>query len=232
MKPTPPSTPSIHPARQPTSLAPSALRGPFSSLAHDNYARALDWITRYAPRSIQGRNGSAACFLVAVRLIHRFGLDEHQALAALHFYNDSGKCEPPWSTRELEHKLDDVLRTQPRRSFVAFRSVASTTEPRACPRPPHRPTNRVQPAPAETQDRLFRQWQAEAPRIFDTFRFSPADWLRISPAPIPADPHLHGLLFLRALPPEECVWIAQSVKFSGHPRPACPILCGQCRAKG
>jgi hypothetical protein len=37
----------------------------------DDYDRAISWITNYAPRSIQGHNGSGACFLVALKLIHR-----------------------------------------------------------------------------------------------------------------------------------------------------------------
>lgn len=59
--------------------------------------------------AIQGADGSSKCFRVACKLVGYFGLDRQDALHLMMTeYNP--RCSPPWSQREIEHKLDGALR--------------------------------------------------------------------------------------------------------------------------
>jgi hypothetical protein len=40
-------------------------------------------------------------------LVHGFGLSREHALKFLEIYNT--RCQPPWSAKELEHKVDDAI---------------------------------------------------------------------------------------------------------------------------
>jgi hypothetical protein len=57
------------------------------------------------PGAIQGQHGSNPTYQVACET-QRFGLDDGAAMAILSEYN--GRCVPPWSERELRHKLDEA----------------------------------------------------------------------------------------------------------------------------
>ena len=61
-----------------------------------------------ADPAIEGSDGSGTMFKVACVLVWGFGLDPEQALLLLSEYN--ARCQPPWSEKELRHKLDDVLK--------------------------------------------------------------------------------------------------------------------------
>lgn len=64
------------------------------------------WIMRV--ESIQGRNGSGQCFRVACRLADS-GMGWDEAIAWLQVWNE--RCaEPPWSEKELRHKLDGAFK--------------------------------------------------------------------------------------------------------------------------
>jgi hypothetical protein len=153
---------------------------------------------------------------LAAKVIHRFGLDADEALAALDFYNRTGKCSPRWSLPELQHKIEDALQTEPRRSPGA-RSLPVSFPERASGSARIRRVSHVSPAPLQTKERLIREAQQAAPAIFETFRFSPDDWRKASPAPIPERPETHGPFFLKGLPPGECVWLAENETCSGQP---------------
>lgn len=59
--------------------------------------------------AIQGANGSKALFRAACKLVGHFNLDPQDALQLLTAeYNP--RCTPPWSERELEHKVADAMR--------------------------------------------------------------------------------------------------------------------------
>jgi hypothetical protein len=58
------------------------------------------------PPAISGSGGHAATFAVAVALRWGFDLTEDEAWRILLEYNERG--EPPWSERELRHKLDSA----------------------------------------------------------------------------------------------------------------------------
>ncbi len=66
-------------------------------------------ITRYlelCPGAISGEGGHNATFHIACVLVHGFDLPASQALDFLRWYNQ--KCQPPWSEKELRHKIEDA----------------------------------------------------------------------------------------------------------------------------
>jgi hypothetical protein len=67
-------------------------------------------VTRWimAVDSIEGSNGSNACFKVACRLVDA-GFVWEEAWRWLCLWNASGKAIPPWSEAELRHKLRDAF---------------------------------------------------------------------------------------------------------------------------
>lgn len=73
--------------------------------------RALRYLQKL-PLSIQGQGGSDVCFKAACRLAHKFGLDRKASLAVLAEWNKT-HCQPPWSAKELAHKVDSALKSKP-----------------------------------------------------------------------------------------------------------------------
>jgi hypothetical protein len=75
-----------------------------------NSAQTLaDRARRYVekmPEAISGSGGHDALFAVASVLIHGFDLPEADAWQILIEYN--ARCQPPWSERELRHKLSSA----------------------------------------------------------------------------------------------------------------------------
>jgi hypothetical protein len=80
---------------------------------------ALDWsllfekrIKPYLDRSEPSITGEGGChnktFSVACEVINGFGLSFEEGLQAMRYYNL--KCVPPWSEKELEHKVDDAVK--------------------------------------------------------------------------------------------------------------------------
>ena len=65
-------------------------------------ARARAYASKMPP-AISGQHGHDATFSVACALVHGFALGESDALNILLEYN--GRCSPPWSEKELRHKL-------------------------------------------------------------------------------------------------------------------------------
>ena len=59
------------------------------------------------PSAISGAGGHPATFRAACECV-RFGLGDADALALLREYNR--RCSPPWSEKELAHKLADARR--------------------------------------------------------------------------------------------------------------------------
>ena len=76
-------------------------------------SRIMDYIRTTEP-SVQGQNGSGTTFGVLGRLWHGFALSAAELAEWARVYN-AEKCDPPWSEKELAHKVDDVIsRWQPR----------------------------------------------------------------------------------------------------------------------
>lgn len=85
--------------------------------------RAKAYLQKAEP-AISGQRGHDAAYRIACRLRCDFGLSLDESLAALVDWNS--RCEPPWSERELRHKLEDAakepqtnrLRDAPRHGYV------------------------------------------------------------------------------------------------------------------
>jgi hypothetical protein len=69
--------------------------------------RASHYVDRMPP-AISGQRGHDATFKVALVLVRGFLLPEHLALDLLRDY--SARCVPPWSDKELKHKIDSAAR--------------------------------------------------------------------------------------------------------------------------
>jgi hypothetical protein len=76
-------------------------RGPVG----DAEKRARQYVARM-PAAVAGANGHGAAFEVALALVQGFALDDSTALEIMHTYNE--RCLPPWSERELQHKIDSA----------------------------------------------------------------------------------------------------------------------------
>lgn len=84
---------------------PSNFSGHVSPADHRRaVTRAAAYLATMAP-GIQGQNGSGATFRAACEL-YRFGLSDAEAGSLLDQFN--GRCVPPWSDDELQHKLSDA----------------------------------------------------------------------------------------------------------------------------
>jgi hypothetical protein len=79
-------------------------------------------IERYVdacPAAISGQRGHNQTFKVAISLVRGFALSQREALVFLRRYNE--RCYPPWSERELRHKLVSAANFRPKEGR-AFKS--------------------------------------------------------------------------------------------------------------
>lgn len=107
----PPAVPSPIPAR--------------SSPSTPDQAKAIERARAYVakmPPSIQGSNGSAAAMAVARALVWGFALDSETAygIFASEF---NPTCVPPWSEREILHKLADASKPSDRKPYGWLRDA-------------------------------------------------------------------------------------------------------------
>lgn len=68
-------------------------------------------IARYlmkVPPAVEHENGSGTTIYVACQLVHGFALSREDALYWMRQYNPV--CRPPWSEKELAHKVDDAIK--------------------------------------------------------------------------------------------------------------------------
>lgn len=74
----------------------------------DVFERARSYIDRI-PGAISGQRGHDQTFNVALALIRGFGLTDADARTLMHEY--SRRCDPPWSDRQIEHKIQSARAT-------------------------------------------------------------------------------------------------------------------------
>src|SRR5487761_2581327 len=80
-------------------------------------AKAHAYLAKLPP-AIAGQGGHAATFTAACRLVE-FGVAEANAVEILSEWNRT-HCQPPWTERDLRHKLADAYRSaSPRDCFTA-----------------------------------------------------------------------------------------------------------------
>jgi len=81
----------------------------------DIVERANRYVAKIPP-AVSGQGGHNQTFHVACILVIGFGLESEQALAIMQEYNQ--RCQPPWSDRELQHKLADAEKQTGERGFL------------------------------------------------------------------------------------------------------------------
>lgn len=75
-----------------------------------NVARAIRYVLKMKD-SVQGENGSDRAFAAACRVVGPpFFLNDTEAMSALGVFNQH-KCSPPWSEKELRHKLEGARKS-------------------------------------------------------------------------------------------------------------------------
>lgn len=68
------------------------------------------------PAAIAGANGHSQTFAAATSLVHGFGIEPDRAFSILQTeYNP--RCQPPWSDRELQHKVNQAATKPHERPF-------------------------------------------------------------------------------------------------------------------
>jgi len=78
----------------------------------DRARRYLDRI----PPSISGQGGHNAAFHAACVLIHGFGLNTSEAMILMDEFNR--RCDPPWSERDLVHKVESAQKQPGERNYL------------------------------------------------------------------------------------------------------------------
>lgn len=80
-----------------------------TAVPHDVVEQVRRYIDRI-PKAIQGQNGSSATLTVATRVVVDFNI-AHDSDAALQLMREySQRCQPPWTDKELRHKLKEADR--------------------------------------------------------------------------------------------------------------------------
>ena len=95
-------------------------------------ARASAYVAAMPP-AISGNRGHDATFAVASALVHGFALSRDQAWPIMLEFN--ARCDPPWSEKDLEHKLDDATKltrhSKPRGHLLGERFPVTSQQSRA-----------------------------------------------------------------------------------------------------
>lgn len=153
--------------------------------------RARRYIAK-CPPAISGQGGHDATFHVAACLVHGFALGDADALALLTEWNRV--CVPPWSERELRHKIESA-------------GKASHSEPRGCllgPGVAPGPQRRLA-APGTLSAKPVNPVEA-AERFLKGFRCGEAELFGASPVAVSDDPRFDGAVLAGALyGPDELV---------------------------
>ncbi len=88
--------------------------------------RAVAYVAEM-PAAVSGNGGHNATYAAATALVHGFGIPPDRALELLlEHYNP--RCQPPWSEKELQHKVQDAAARQHDRPFGWLRETAAASE--------------------------------------------------------------------------------------------------------
>jgi len=129
------------------------------------------------PPAISGSSGHNATFTVATALVHGFSLPRSDALTLLTEFNL--RCTPPWSERELIHKVDQAEKTthdKPRSHLMASNFTPASSV-KSCVSPSGKfVINRFQNVTISTA----KETGFDATKKFLTTIFAPDDWICIT----------------------------------------------------
>lgn len=161
----------------------------------DAERRATAYLAKCEP-AVSGRRGHDKAFKAACKVGPGFDLDPETAYRLLRdHYNP--RCEPPWSEKELRHKVEDAYRVETRRGWLL------DADPGRKPGPAG-PAEVGEALPPETFDdpfRLAREFLEErtTPEGYPTLRYWLEEWhqwdgsryLLVPPAEVSAAVALH-----------------------------------------
>jgi hypothetical protein len=88
--------------------------------------RALAYLNAM-PEAISGQSGHNSTYSAAVVLVHGFGIPKDRALEML-FAHYNPRCQPPWSEKELRHKVEDAAAKPHDKPFGWLRDQDTTTQ--------------------------------------------------------------------------------------------------------
>ncbi len=110
--------------RRPSRPAPRtpATSAPVSpTVATDVESRAIAYLAAMPP-AVSGSGGHSQTYAAATALVHGFGIAPERALAILQSeYNP--RCQPPWTERELRHKVEEAATKPHDRPFGWLRDT-------------------------------------------------------------------------------------------------------------
>ena len=122
------------------------------------FDRARKYLAK-VPAAVSGQNGHGATFHAACVLVLGFELSTDDAFALLAEWNAA--CQPPWSERELRHKIDDAARQSGQRGYL--RNIAPQNYDRVI-QPQHKmpppPTKALPEIQVTTMDDAARKYLA------------------------------------------------------------------------
>src|SRR5262245_60410894 len=118
------------------------------------------------PPAIAGQNGHGQTFVAACALVNGFALESETALALLQEYNS--RCVPPWSERELPHKITSAVHAahrKPRGHLLRSTRAVAPPTPVPMPRQPIQrataPAQSSQVDPASAAENWLRGFRAD-----------------------------------------------------------------------
>ena len=121
------------------------------------HQRAALWLSKVPP-AVSGQSGHSTTYTAAVGLVHGFQLSEADSLALLSSWNQS--CQPPWSDRELIHKLREAAsksHSKPAGHLLQSGSAPSTAPFDITKVSFKRPSPAVAPDPQASEFKRFLQ---------------------------------------------------------------------------
>ena len=159
----------------------------------DVVERARRYIAK-CPPAISGQGGHDAAFHVAALLVHGFALGDGDAMTLMWEFNT--RCQPPWTERELRHKLASAASAQhaQARGYLLGEGTKGT----AFPHDPHPPVGHPLPLP-RARDTAPPDPVAAAERWLKGFRCGEADLCAASAVVLEGEPRFDGAVLARAL---------------------------------
>lgn len=112
------------PSRRPGVCVPSAPRA--TPAGDRQFSRARAYLAKCQP-AVSGQGGHDQTFKVADKLVNGFGLAVDAALSLL-MEDWNGRCDPPWSEKDLLHKLQDANERGVCTPIIQRESPASSSE--------------------------------------------------------------------------------------------------------
>jgi hypothetical protein len=140
--------------------------------------RARAYVARI-PGAVSGAGGHNQTFSVACALVHGFALQEDDAFTVLHEYN--GRCEPPWSERELRHKIRSALtvsQSKPRGHLLGSAGNHFEHSP-SCSHAAFRETPKARIDPATTAENFLKGFRCDEVDLWEASPVRPPeDWTK------------------------------------------------------